>query len=111
MTASRIVPEGVADALEFFATCPKGFEPLLADELASLGARHVRALRGQVGFGSALGNGWGRVVAIVIAIGIRHLERGEALRAHHSSFLTAQVGNRHLILTTAFRAIALHTLQ
>lgn len=73
MTASRIVPEGVADALEFFATCPKGFEPLLADELASLGARHVRALRGQVGFGSALGDAyraclWSRLASRVVLV-------------------------------------------
>ena len=37
MTESRISTEGAAGALEFFATCPKGFEPLLADELASRG--------------------------------------------------------------------------
>jgi 23S rRNA G2445 N2-methylase RlmL len=28
--------------LEYFATCPKGFEALLADELSSIGMAHVR---------------------------------------------------------------------
>ena len=37
--------------MEFFATCPKGFEKLLAEELASLKIPQVRALRGQVSFG------------------------------------------------------------
>lgn len=35
--------------MEFFATCPKGFESLLAGELASLGIE-PRALKGQVAF-------------------------------------------------------------
>lgn len=73
MTESRISTEGAAGALEFFATCPKGFEPLLADELASLGARHVRALRGQVGFGSALEDAyraclWSRLASRVVLV-------------------------------------------
>ena len=73
MTTSRIFPEGTAGALEFFATCPKGFEPLLADEPASLGARHVRALRGQVGFGSGLKDAyraclWSRLASRVVLV-------------------------------------------
>ncbi len=36
--------------MEFFATCPKGFERLLADELAALGCSQVRPLKGQVSF-------------------------------------------------------------
>ena len=44
----------MADTHEFFATCPKGFERLLAGELASLGATGVRALHGQVAFSGAL---------------------------------------------------------
>ena len=40
--------------MEFVATCPKGFEHLLADELRSLGAPQVRPLAGQVSFGGAL---------------------------------------------------------
>ncbi len=40
--------------MEFVATCPKGFERLLADELAALGAPQVRPLAGQVSFGGGL---------------------------------------------------------
>jgi putative N6-adenine-specific DNA methylase len=35
---------------EFFAPCPRGLEKLLADELASFGARNVQATDGGVGF-------------------------------------------------------------
>ena len=37
--------------MEFVATCPKGFERLLADELSALGVPQVRPLAGQVAFG------------------------------------------------------------
>ena len=40
--------------MEFFATCPKGFEQLLSDELVSLGTTQVRPLKGQVAFGGEL---------------------------------------------------------
>lgn len=46
--------ERAEQGLEFFATCPKGFEHLLADELSAQGVPRVRALRGQVGFGGGL---------------------------------------------------------
>lgn len=36
--------------MEFFATCPTGFEQLLASELRELGMQAVRPLRGQVAF-------------------------------------------------------------
>ncbi len=35
---------------QYFAPCPRGLEPLLADELAALGARAVRAAPGGVAF-------------------------------------------------------------
>ena len=35
---------------EFFATCPKGFERLLADEIKRLKAHRVRPLKGGVAF-------------------------------------------------------------
>ena len=38
----------------FFATCPKGFERLLAGELAGMGIAAPRALRGQVAFSGTL---------------------------------------------------------
>ncbi len=36
--------------MEFYASCPEGFESALADELRSLGARQVRKLKGRVSF-------------------------------------------------------------
>lgn len=41
----------------FFATCPKGMEPLLAAELRALGAE-ARETRGGVGFGGTLGTAY-----------------------------------------------------
>jgi putative N6-adenine-specific DNA methylase len=35
---------------EFFATCPRGLEPLLAEELRQLSARNIRPVGGGVGF-------------------------------------------------------------
>lgn len=40
--------------LSFFATCPKGIEPLLADELRTLGAEGVRETRAGVAFAGNL---------------------------------------------------------
>lgn len=61
--------------MEFFATCPKGFEQALAAELASLGLSQVRALHGQVTFSGELADAyraclWSRMasrVALVLA--------------------------------------------
>ena len=39
---------------KFFATCPKGIEPLLADELRALGAEEVKETRAGVAFAGAL---------------------------------------------------------
>jgi putative N6-adenine-specific DNA methylase len=39
---------------KFFATCPRGLERVLADELATLGARDVAAVDGGAGFGGDL---------------------------------------------------------
>ena len=60
-------------ALEFFATCPKGFEQLLAGELASLGAEGVRALHGQVAFSGNLETAyraclWSRIASRVVLV-------------------------------------------
>ncbi len=57
--------------LEFFATCPKGFEALLADELSSIGMAHVRPLRGQVSFGGPLRDAyraclWSRLASRIV---------------------------------------------
>lgn len=45
-------------SLEFFATAPRGLEPLLADELRALGAADVREGRGGVAFGGPLRIGY-----------------------------------------------------
>lgn len=44
--------------MEFFATCPKGFEHLLAGELSSFGIPSVRPLKGQVAFSGDLGDAY-----------------------------------------------------
>ena len=59
--------------MEFFATCPKGFEKLLAEELASLKIPQVRALRGQVSFGGELADAyraclWSRLASRVLLV-------------------------------------------
>ena len=42
----------------FFATCPRGLESLLGDELAALGATDCRVLNGGVSFGGEMGLAW-----------------------------------------------------
>ena len=59
--------------MEFVATCPKGFERLLADELAGLGARRLRPLQGQVSFEGALADAyraclWSRLASRVLLV-------------------------------------------
>ena len=44
--------------MEFFATCPAGFERLLADELGRMGTQQVRPLKGQVAFGGKLADAY-----------------------------------------------------
>jgi len=43
---------------KFFATCPRGLERVLADELAALGAREVAPVDGGAAFGGALALGY-----------------------------------------------------
>ena len=59
--------------MEFVATCPKGFERLLADELSDLRVPQVRPLKGQVSFGGALTDAyrvclWSRLASRVLAV-------------------------------------------
>lgn len=59
--------------MEFFATCPKGFEHLLANELTALRCRRVRPLKGQVSFEGDLASAyrvclWSRLASRVIAV-------------------------------------------
>ena len=68
--------------LEFFATCPKGFEALLADELKRLRAQRVRPLKGGVAFFGTKVDGyrvclWSRIASRVLRV----LDRVEAVDA------------------------------
>ena len=59
--------------MEFFATCPLGFERLLADELTSLRTPHVRPLKGQVAFDGELADAyrvclWSHLASRVVAV-------------------------------------------
>ena len=59
--------------MEFVATCPKGFEPLLADELRGLKVPQVRPLKGQVSFGGELADAyraclWSRLASRVLLV-------------------------------------------
>ena len=59
--------------MEFIATCPKGFEKLLAEELASFHIPQVRQLRGQVAFGGELADAyraclWSRLASRVLLV-------------------------------------------
>lgn len=59
--------------IEFFATCPKGFEQLLADELRRLRARRVRPLKSGVAFYGTQVDGyrvclWSRIASHVLRV-------------------------------------------
>ena len=47
-------PHSMTLSLKFFATCPKGIEPLLADELRTFAAEGVRETRAGVSFEGTL---------------------------------------------------------
>ena len=59
--------------MEFVATCPKGFERLLADDLIGIGVPQVRPLAGQVSFGGGLSDAyraclWSRLASRVLLV-------------------------------------------
>ncbi len=65
--------------MEFYASCPEGFESALADELKRLGLSHVRRLKGRATFEGELEEGyraclWSRLASRVFVV----LERFEA---------------------------------
>ena len=77
--------------MEFVATCPKGFERLLADELRALRVPQVRPLKGQVSFGGELADAyraclWSRLASRVLAVLAR-------VDAHDSDALYAGVSS------------------
>lgn len=63
--------------MEFFATCPAGFERLLANELTEIGITRPRPLRGQVAFFGELSDAyracmWSRLASRVVLVLARH---------------------------------------
>lgn len=55
----RVQPEDVILAqLHFFATCPRGLEPVLVEELVGLGAKQVTPTDGGVGFSGEIQLAW-----------------------------------------------------
>ncbi|MBF0977554.1 MAG: RNA methyltransferase, partial [Atopobium sp.] len=63
----------MSQELEFFATCPKGFEKLLAQELDGLRIKKIRPLGGQVAFYGSLADAyrvclWSRLTSRVILV-------------------------------------------
>lgn len=75
----------------FFASCPKGFEGLLADELRSLGTPGVRPLTGQVAFRGSVRDTyraclWSRLASrVVLVLGGVDARDADALHAGVSS--------------------------
>ncbi len=68
--------------MEFYASCPEGFESALADELKRLGLSHVRRLKGRATFEGELEEGyraclWSRLASRVFVV----LRRFEAQNA------------------------------
>ena len=97
-------PRARGEATEFFATCPKGFEQLLAGELASLGANGVRALHGQVAFSGALETAyraclWSRIASRVVLV-LGHAGAADADELYES--LRALPWEDHIALTSTF---------
>ncbi len=95
---------GSGSPLEFFATCPKGFEQLLAGELASLGASGVRALHGQVAFSGTLGDAyrvclWSRIASRVTLV-LAHVDASDADELYDGLYDIAW--ERHLSLKETF---------
>lgn len=59
--------------MEFYASCPEGFEVALADELRALGLRQVRRLKGRVTFAGSVGDAyraclWSRLASRVFVL-------------------------------------------
>nr|WP_073295963.1 bifunctional 23S rRNA (guanine(2069)-N(7))-methyltransferase RlmK/23S rRNA (guanine(2445)-N(2))-methyltransferase RlmL [Parolsenella massiliensis] len=91
-------------AREFFATCPKGFEQLLAGELRSLGAEGVRSLHGQVAFSGSLEAAyraclWSRIASRIVLV-IAHAGAANADELYES--LYELPWENHVALTSTF---------
>ena len=91
-------------ALELFATCPRGFERLLAGELSNLGAKSIRALNGQVAFAGSLEDAyraclWSRLASRVMLV-LAHVNAHDSDTLHAS--LVGLPWEDHLALTATF---------
>ena len=90
--------------MELFATCPLGFEHLLADELVALGLAQVRPLRGQVAFTGEAADAyraclWSRLASRVVLV----LARGGAATADELyETVVAIPWEEHLSPTTTY---------
>lgn len=90
--------------MEFFATCPTGFEQLLADELRRLGVAQIRPLRGQTSFAGELVDAyrvclWSRLSSRVVAV----LERCDARNSDEIYEGASSIAwEEHILPTTTF---------
>ena len=70
--------------MEFYASCPEGFESALADELKRLGLSHVRRLKGRATFEGELEEGYRACLWSHLASRLRHrLGDHHPPRRHH----------------------------
>lgn len=109
--------------MEFFATCPKGFEQSLARELESLGCPQVRPLKGQVSFTGEISHAyraclWSRLASRVVLVlgrvgardadelyeGLRTIAWEEHLRSGASIVVDAH-GTNEALRNTQFVAL------
>lgn len=95
--------------MELFATCPLGFEHLLADEFNSLGLSQVRPLQGQVAFVGEMRDAyraclWSRLASRVVLV----LARGGAANADELYETVAGVAWEEHLSPTVTYAIDAH---
>lgn len=105
----------MSETFEFFATCPKGFEQLLADELKRLRAQRVRPLKSGVAFFGTKADGyriclWSRIASRVLRVvgrvgstsaeelyqGVKELPWVNFIGPHVTISVTARGGNEAL---------------
>ncbi|MDO4538377.1 MAG: bifunctional 23S rRNA (guanine(2069)-N(7))-methyltransferase RlmK/23S rRNA (guanine(2445)-N(2))-methyltransferase RlmL [Coriobacteriales bacterium] len=109
--------------MEFFATCPAGFERLLADELGRLRTPKVRPLKGQVAFMGKLSDAYrvclwshlaSRVVAVLGRVGAQNADElyeglvelpWEEHIARGTTFAVSASGGNDELRTTQFTAL------
>lgn len=109
--------------MEFYASCPEGFESALADELKRLGLSHVRRLKGRATFEGELEEGyraclWSRLASRVFVVlgrfeaqdadglydGVYDIAWESIVRAHATIAITAR-GVTEQLRNTRFSAL------